>query len=722
MKKYVNVNLVVAFIGLQSFANYNKPNEFGAVIKDHSTHLSCYSEHNKTSEAQEIQNWFINKKAKLSQKKVKTRAIAQNSSSEYDIPDRREFPINEKINPCEDFHQYVCSKVEASFKLRPDRTSHIFSLYDARERLLSRKIKFVENLTQENGLPERPQQFVDFYKACINEEDRLKDELNWVQKISGEILQINSIEELLDYNYQNFLSGKPSLINFGITPSALDTKKLVAYLLINLSYLPERSYYEKADLIEAYEDIVLSILKIVEPETSEKALKSRAKRVVKFEAEFAKIFPLPAERREIFSQNHETTQSEVLRKHPKLRLKETFFKMLPSDVAVSNYLPAINDYVSEKLNNENLKTLKDLYSVQLVSSFVEFSEANLHKKQFNFRHKFLGGPAVESPNNEKCTIAVMQNFAKELDELMIQREYGQFPEAKVIALAEQIRLSIIDGMKKNTWLSDEARSEAIKKIQVAKLQLVKPKNSKEWNFLPVKKYNPKQSIANSFLRNQAKFEHQLNSLKSGRNKDAWNWGPLTVNASYNPVENIFNLPMGILQYPVFDDQNSEIENLAAMGVIIGHELGHGLDDQGARYDSSGVMRSWMTEADRESFKKRSLGLIEQFNQIGHNGKLTLGENIGDLVGVSFAYKAAFPETSSMTDLEKKRQFFISYAKVWCGVRTEGEKERYLKTNPHSLGYARINEQVKNQKGFAEAFSCQPGDRMTLPEEKRVSIW
>jgi len=180
------------------------------------------------------------------------------------------------------------------------------------------------------------------------------------------------------------------------------------------------------------------------------------------------------------------------------------------------------------------------------------------------------------------------------------------------------------------------------------------------------------------------------------------------------------MPIGILQYPFYDPNLPEVPNLGAVGVVIGHELGHGIDDKGARYDDTGRLKQWMTEKDLAEFQRRGEHLILQFEGAGHNGRLTLGENIGDLVGVSFAYHAAFPDGKGTK--EQKQAFFNQYARLWCGVIRPKMKERLLKTDPHALFNARVNEQVKHQPGFQEAYGCKSGDPMVLPEKERVSIW
>ena len=220
----------------------------------------------------------------------------------------------------------------------------------------------------------------------------------------------------------------------------------------------------------------------------------------------------------------------------------------------------------------------------------------------------------------------------------------------------------------------------------------------------------------ALLSHKRSFE----KLRQGVNQEAWGMGPLTVNAYYSPDKNKFVMPIGILQYPFFVPEGDVIENLGAVGAVVGHEMGHSIDDEGSKFNSDGKLKQWMNDDDVKKFKVRGEKMITQFNKIGHNGELTLGENVADLVGLTFGYHAAFPENKGL--IEDKKKFFVAYARLWCGVAREKTKEMWLKTDPHSLGEARINEQVKHQAGFVEAFQCTSKNKLFLNEKERISIW
>ena len=259
---------------------------------------------------------------------------------------------------------------------------------------------------------------------------------------------------------------------------------------------------------------------------------------------------------------------------------------------------------------------------------------------------------------------------------------------------------------------------------MANFQVVKPKTEKEWNFNPVTKYDIKRHIYNIKTLKAKLNEREFKRLPKPVDKSIWYMGPLTVNAYYDPSANKFVMPAGILQYPFYDPKLPDWVNLGAVGAVVGHELGHGVDDQGSKYDEKGKVRQWMSQKDLKTFKKRGEKLVAQFNAAGHNGKLTLGENIGDLVGITFALNAAKKQMplDPVARQEAIKNFFLQYARAWCGVMRPKFAEKLLKVDPHSSIYARVNEQMKHQSDFAKAYNCKEGDKLFLPEDQRISIW
>ncbi len=635
------------------------------------------------------------------------------------IPAKREFPVNTKVNPCEDFHKYVCSEAEAAFKLREDRSRHTFSFSDSSERILEAKKTFFAEISKQKSLNARSMQIKDNYMACMNENTGAAKEKSTIKKLHSEVDVLKSAKAFAKYQIDQMKAGKSSFIGFDVYSNQENPDINDIYLNVELMNLPEHTYYENAELMADYKKLIVDYFKLAEPKALESQIAERADKLIKFEKSFVEIYPHPEVRRQRWTEKRQQSQSDFLKAYRALALTD-FLKKTPKSIFIQNSLPEALKFYNDALTDENLSVLKDFYKYSVGSQVIDDSNSEYFNKQFGFNNKFLGGAAARSVRHERCTKKVMYTFPKEIDQLLMEKLFPNFPTEKFKLVASKIRESIIQGTKNNNWLEPETKLKAILKTEKAKLYLVKPETEKEWDFVEVKKYSTSDRFANAELHTKTLLAKKLKSLVTGANLVAWDMGPLTVNAYYDPSANKFVMPMGILQYPFFNAEGDLTENLGAVGAVIGHELGHGIDDQGSRYDETGKLKQWMSMKDLKEFSNRGYKMIDQFNKAGHNGVLTLGENIGDLVGLTFAYQAAFPDKAPSVEDQKK--LFIAYGRLWCGVARPKAEESQLKTDPHALGWARINEQVKHQKAFSEAFGCKAGDKMTLSDSDRVKIW
>lgn len=636
-----------------------------------------------------------------------------------EIPAKREFPINAEVNPCEDFHQYVCSIAESRFKLRDDRSHHTFAFNDSRERLLDAKKDFMKNLPKEKNLSPRGQQIKSFYTSCMDIKSRAKEEREKVKKVQAELSKIKTAKSFVNYLNTQAKKGETSFVYLSDRPHLEDPLKLTLYVHVGMMDLPDQTYYEKADVMAAYQNLLTEFFKTVDPTLTEEKAQERAVRQVNFQKDFIKTYPVASVRRQRYSEKRTSSQEETLKNYSALNLSQ-LFEMAPKTAQVNIPIPESIEFLNANMTDEKLDTLKDFYLYKAASEVMDEAYPKFFQTQFDFEKNFFGGPQVRADLQERCTTAAGGTFQLELDQILIDRLFPGFKDEKVMELGSKIRSSIASGLERNTWLSPEAKAEAMKKIKTARLQLVRPQNEKEWDFIPVQKYSSNKFIENNRIHSLARLKKSMEDLKHPANQMSWGMGPLTVNAYYSPPENKFVLPIGILQYPFYDKDGDMIENLGAVGAVVGHELGHSIDDQGSQFDADGKLREWMTMKDKAEFSKRGQKMIDLFNKAGHDGKLTQGENVADLVGLTFAYQAAFPEGKGT--VEDKKRFYTSYGRVWCNVSRPDFDKMLLKTDPHAQGWARINEQVKHQPAFAEAFSCKSGDKMYLSEKNRVQIW
>jgi putative endopeptidase len=643
--------------------------------------------------------------------------LAEKPSS--DIPARRDFPVNPKVNPCTDFHQYVCSVAESKFKLRPDRSSHDFAFDDSRERILDARKSFMKNLPQEKNLTARAKQFQNYYLSCMDTDVRAKEEKARAIELKEQLAKIKTAAEFMAFVNDEDLKGRGGMIGFNDRANLDQPDKLDVYMATSLMYLPDHSYYENKALMADYEKLITLFFKTTFPEIKSDVVAKKAKAIVDLQKDFIKTYPQAAARRQRYSENRTTTQADVLKAYPHLQL-ETFMKLAPKKALVNIPIPEGLAYLDSHMTDANLDLLKDLYYFREISTIMDEGYPEYFQASFELNHKYFGGPEKRPDLQERCTRVVTGYFNMEMDQVLIGRIFPGFNNKKVATIIETIRSSIINGLKTNTWLSADAKKAALKKVTTARLQLVQPHTDKEWDFMPVQKYSPTTYLKNSEIYEKAALDKVVKELTGPTNHDAWAMGPLTVNAYYSATDNKFVLPIGILQYPFYDKDGDLIENLGAVGAVTGHELGHSIDDQGSKYDEKGRLHAWMSMDDLAEFNKRGQKMIDQFNKIGHNGSLTQGENIADLVGLTFAYHAAFPGDKGKA--EDKQRFFESYARVWCNVERPDFAAMLRKTNPHADPMARINEQMKHQSGFAEAFSCKASDPMVLSDEQKVKIW
>jgi putative endopeptidase len=633
------------------------------------------------------------------------------------IPLKREFPLSKKTKPCDDFHLYVCENAEKAFKLPSDRSAWYFSFADSAERILHMKKAYFKKLTK--GLEpklERTKNVKRVYQACMNVKAHTQEERDFVKKQLAEITAPKDPAEM-----RAFLNGRtwtPYGLFLGIFDIANqdNPKRNDVGLIPDGMTLPERSYYEDK---KALADLHAMAEKFFKAIKADKA-KERADAVIDFETKFAMIHPLPADMRKLFSDNTYVKRDELLKTYPNMGFDKVFEK-IPKDTNVRNITKDSMAYVNTYLGESSLFNLQSLAMFYTIKDNMDDAYPEFYKVIHEFRRKHMGGPPKRAPRDERCTYAAMGALGKELDAELITVLFPNFDGAKVRDTAETIRQAVLAGLKRNTWLTDGARKDAISKIKDAPLRLMQPETEKDWNFLEIGELSDTLAIANSYALSIAGIAQMQKKIREERNRSEWFTGPLTVNAFYSAEDNQFFLPQGILQYPFFDAAQSKIENLGAMGMVVGHELGHAVDDEGSKYDSKGALRKWMTEKDIKAFNERGSKLIAQFEKAGHNGRLTLGENIGDNVGVNFAMEAAFPDKdkASVGDIKK---FFQAFGRVWCGVVRPERRKVQLKTGHHAQPDARINEQVVHRDLFYKAYECKAGDRMYLPPEDRVQMW
>ena len=533
--------------------------------------------------------------------------------------------------------------------------------------------------------------------------------------------KIKSKKDWLKAQALKIHSGKYSFITYSISDNFDDARGSDLMMGVGYTFLPEKSYAKNEELIKELKVLVTDYFKTIGVNHPEE----KAQVVLKYEIEQQDNRFYPVEARIAYSQRRFVTKKDLIKKYPELQLK-LFLDQVPNNTLIRNFNPKTIPFLNKVAHNYSLEELKTLEIFYELKNKLDQGYPKFYDEAFAFANKFLGGKNKRSELDEECTTLTMHRFGAEFDFLVLPKMFPNFSSEKVASMVGKIKGSIMASLAQNTWLSPTAKKEAERKISTAFMRLVSPLKFEDWKFLPIVDYGKESYLLNVEKRNELSDNREFKYFSELKDIRSWEGvEPLEVNAFYQPSYNQFTMLQGILQYPFYDQNSSEIENLAGVGVVVGHELGHAIDDQGSKYDADGKLKDWMTSKDLEKFKELTKSLIDQYTKAGMNGAYTLGENIGDLVGVTAAYDAAFSQTNTVSESELKtlkKKFFLNYARSWCEVQLPGVRELRLKSDPHSLGVARVNEVVKHFAAFKEAFDCKDSDPMIFSAEQRVHIW
>ena len=376
--------------------------------------------------------------------------------------------------------------------------------------------------------------------------------------------------------------------------------------------------------------------------------------------------------------------------------------------------------------------LRDWMSWGVIRSYSPYLTADVAEAHFDFFGRTLSGTPKMRPRWKRAVSFVEGVMGEAVGKLYVEQHFP--PEAKaqmddlVGTLLEAYRASI----ESLDWMSDETKKRALEKLATFNPKIGYPSQWRDYSSLEV---SADDLWENVLAGNEFEFQRELKKIGSPLDRDEWFMTPQTVNAYYNPGFNEIVFPAAILQYPFFDPDRDAASNYGAIGAVIGHEIGHGFDDQGSRFDGHGRLHNWWTDKDRAAFEQRTRVLIDQFNALspkdlpGHtvNGELTIGENIGDLGGLAIAWKAYLlslegAEPPVVDGLSAKERFFLSWAQSWkLAVRTE-EAQRLLQIDPHAPSEFRCNQIARNLDEFYEAFGVTEEHELWLDPKDRVSIW
>lgn len=496
--------------------------------------------------------------------------------------------------------------------------------------------------------------------------------------------------------------------------------------------LPDRDYYlvdneRNTAIRNAYVQYLETLLRL----SGNANAAAGARDVLAFETALARIQWDRVRNRDRNASYNPMSVADLQARTPGFRWSSYFATAgLPSVDSVIVRQPDYLNAVDALMAATPLETVKTYMAIRVLDPAAQYLGREFRDARFGFRGRVLSGQEQNRQRWELGVTAVEGALGEAVGELYVQRHFSPQSKARMEELVANLMVAYREAINELEWMSPATRAEAQAKLAGFTVKIGYPDEWQDYSALEIR---PDDLMGN--VRRSAEFEYQDMIRRLGQPVDRGKWGmtPQTVNAYYNSVNNEIVFPAAILQPPFFDLNADDAVNYGAIGAVIGHEISHGFDDQGRKSDGEGNLRDWWTAQDAAAFEQRATMLVEQYSAFEPipgarvNGRLTLGENIGDVSGVAIAYRAYKKSLEGrqapvIDGFTGEQRFFLGYGQVWRSMAREQTLRQNLLTDTHSPGMYRTNGVLANIPAFYEAFNVREGDRMYLPAERRVKIW
>jgi endothelin-converting enzyme/putative endopeptidase len=649
--------------------------------------------------------------------------------------------MDQKVKPTDDFYRYVNGSWLDKSEIPSDKTSYgsFAILFEKTEKDALNILKDAVNNPKYKADSDQGKT-VTFYKSIIDTVSRNAQGINPIKKYLEKINAIKNNEDLLKLMIEMEPIGGIGFFSIGVGADDKDSNKNTLFLSPGSVGLPDRDYYisEEKDVVETREKYVAHLgrmLNFFEDDLPANNLK-KAQKILDFEIELSKPRLDRVERRDSRKQYNPMTLPELQKMVPAVNWVDYFsglgFKKIDTIiVSQPRYMLALQTIFS----GDKLEECKQYMRWCLLGRTAGQLSNKISDANFDFYGKTLNGTKKRRPLEERALQTVNGSIGEALGKLYVDKMFP--PEAK--AKAEKMIQNVIAAYKVRinglTWMSAATKVKAVEKLDKMIIKIGYPNKWQDYSTLNIKAANE----GGSYLENVNaislwNFKDDMEKLDKPVDKTEWFMSPQTVNAYYNPSYNEIVFPAAILQPPFYNYQADEAINYGGIGAVIGHEISHGFDDQGARYNADGNLVDWWTEADMKQFEALGAALADQYSAVEVlpgvkvDGKFTLGENIGDLGGVNAAYDGlqlylkTQPKQTLIDGFTPEQRFFISWGTVWRSKSREEALKTQVKTDPHSPGEIRGFLPLLNVDAFYQAFNIKPGDKMYVVPEKRVKIW
>ena len=644
--------------------------------------------------------------------------------------------MDTNVSPCTNFYQYACGNWRAKNPIPPDQSRWSrFNELSERNLLIEREILEKAAVASPNRSAV-DQKIGDFFAACMDENgierrgvERLKPTLDGIQALDSKQQLATELAKLK-------LIGVNGVFAFFATPDFKDASINIANIDQGGISLPDRDYYLKTDqrsldLRKKYEQHVANMFDLLAKSLNTTwDSKARAGAVLKLETSLAEASMDRVQRRNPESRNHPMTTKDLPNLTPNFQWTAFISdEPTPAFTKINVGNPDFFKKLTSIIEQTSLDDLKTYLTWHLLLSSASALPRPFVEENFQFFGKTLNGQLEIAPRWKRCVRATDRALGEALGQKFVEVAFSGPAKAKALQLVGEIEKSMKQDIETATWMSEATKQQAYAKLTAVSNKIGYPEKWRDYSSVVIK--------SDDYLGDEeraASFEVRRNLSKIGNRVDKSEWGmtPGTVNAYYSPPQNNINFPAGILQPPFYNPKADESVNLGAIGVVVGHELTHGFDDQGRKYDGGGNLRDWWTPDDARNFETRAECVVKEYDKfspvdgVNLKGKLTLGENAADNGGIHLAYMALMRDLADKTmpdttldGFTPEQRFFLGFAQVWCENATDASSRVRATTDPHSPGQFRANGVVQNMQEFEHAFSCKAGDPMVSVQACRV---
>ncbi len=635
--------------------------------------------------------------------------------------------------PCEDFYRYADGGWLKKNPVPPEFPSW-GTFNELAERNREAQHKILEKLAREKSAAgSEEQKLGDFYASCMDEPAIESAGAKPLEPELARIEKLGSLTELEAEVARLQSRGVSVLFGFGSQQDRKNSSEVIVEVSQGGLGLPDRDYYTKTDdksktLRDQYVDHVRKMFELL-GDSAEKAA-GQARTVLGIETKLAEASMTRVERRDPEATYHRMTPEELKSLTPSFSWV-AYFKDIdaPSISAINVGQPKFFEALNGELSRVPLADWKTYLRWHLVHSAAPSLSSKFVQENFDFFSKTLQGTKEIQPRWKRCVQSTDGQLGFALGKLYVKDHFP--PEAKQNAdrMVKNLIAALRDDLQSLTWMGPETRKAALEKLNAFTPKIGYPDKWRDYSSYEVSRGPYLENVSNG-----RRFETRRDLAKIGKPVDRTEWGmtPPTVNAYYNPPRNEIVFPAGILQPPFFDPKADDAVNYGGIGAVIGHEMTHGFDDQGRKFDAKGNLKNWWSAEDQKNFEERAKCVEKQFDafvvqgDLHENGKLVLGESIADLGGLTIAYKAyeksleGKPRPAAINGLTGQQRLFLSWARVWAS-NDRPEFERMMVTvNPHPLDRFRAVGAPSNTPEFAKAFGCQAGDPMVRAERCQIS--